>query len=96
MQPHCGIINTARGGLIDDKALATALHENRVGFAALDAFQQEPLPQDSVLRSAPRTILTPHSAAFTDSANRQMGCQVVRDVVAVLRGNQPEHEITAP
>src|SRR5207253_3435287 len=54
------IINCARGGLIDEAALARALKDRHVAAAALDVFETEPLPDDSPLRSAPKLILTPH------------------------------------
>ncbi|GAB3606188.1 hypothetical protein GCM10027413_15970 [Conyzicola nivalis] len=89
-----GIVNTARGGLIDDIALAAALTSGQVGFAALDAFAAEPLAADSPLRAAPRTILTPHAAAFTELANARAGNAVVRDVARVLRGEAPLDPVT--
>lgn len=89
MAPHAGIVNTARGGLIDDVALAAALHAGRLGFAALDAFAVEPLPSDSPLRGAPRTVITPHAAAFTPLAGARAGVAVVEDVARVLRGENP-------
>ena len=93
MRPGAGLVNTARGGLIDDVALAQALAEERVGFAALDAFSAEPLPAGSPLRTAPRTILTPHVAAFTALANERTGVAVVRDVARVLRGEEPDFPV---
>jgi phosphoglycerate dehydrogenase-like enzyme len=92
-RPGVGIVNTARGGLIDDSALAAALASGQVGFAALDAFSSEPLAADSPLRTAPRTILTPHSAAFTELANARAGNSVVVDVARVLRGEQPRFPV---
>jgi phosphoglycerate dehydrogenase-like enzyme len=92
-RPGVGIVNTARGGLIDDSALAAALASGQVGFAALDAFSSEPLAADSPLRTAPRTILTPHSAAFTELANARAGNSVVVDVARVLRGEQPHFPV---
>ena len=59
------VVNTARGALIDDAALAKALADGRVGGAALDVYDPEPLPADSVLRTAPNVLLTPHLAAST-------------------------------
>lgn len=89
LAPHAGVVNTARGGLIDDAALAAALGEGRLGFAALDAFAAEPLPLASPLREAPRTVITPHVAAFTPLANERAGVAVVEDVARVLRGESP-------
>src|SRR5205807_2223012 len=57
------IINCARGGLVDEEALANALQDRHVAAAALDVFEKEPLPNDSPLRSAPNLILTPHLGA---------------------------------
>ncbi len=62
------IINCARGGLIDETALANALQDRHVAAAALDVFEREPLPNDSELRSAPNLILTPHLGASTAEA----------------------------
>jgi len=93
MKPGVGIVNTARGGLIEEAALVAALEAGTVGFAALDAFASEPLDADSPLRLAPRTLLTPHAAAFTDLANARMGTMVVRDIARVLRGEAPQHPV---
>ena len=56
------IVNVSRGGLIDEPALAEALHEGHIAGAALDVFAKEPLPADNALRNAPNVILTPHIA----------------------------------
>src|SRR6266481_5173244 len=58
------IINCARGGLIDENALAQALQDRHVAGAALDVFETEPLPADSSLRDAPKLVLTPHLGAY--------------------------------
>jgi len=66
MQPTAYLINLARGGVLDEAALMAALQEGRVAGAALDAFQNEPLPPDSPWWRAPRTIVTPHIAGTYD------------------------------
>ena len=66
MKPTAFIINTSRGGVIDEEALATALSEKRLGGAALDVFEKEP-PTGSIL-TAPNTILTPHIGGQTEEA----------------------------
>ncbi|HXY18999.1 MAG TPA: hydroxyacid dehydrogenase [Gemmatimonadales bacterium] len=70
------IINTARGALIDDAALAKALQDGRVGGAALDVYDPEPLPADSVLRTAPNVLLTPHLAASTVEAQARVATEI--------------------
>ena len=64
MKPSAYLINTARGALVDENALARALREGWISAAALDAFVLEPLPADHVLRKAPNVLLTPHLASF--------------------------------
>lgn len=71
MKSSALIVNTSRGALIDTAALETALEEGRVGGAALDVFEMEPLSTDSKLRQFPNVILTPHAAWYSaDSALR--------------------------
>ncbi|MFE9643516.1 phosphoglycerate dehydrogenase [Streptomyces sp. NPDC006365] len=84
------LVNTARGGLVDETALATLLEDGHLGGAALDAFAHEPL-RDSPLRSAPNVLLTPHMAACGQDANHMMGAMVAEDVVRVLAGEPPQH-----
>ena len=66
MKPTAFLVNTSRGGVIDEEALAAALRENRIGGAALDVFEKEP-PTGAIL-SAPNTILTPHIGGQTEEA----------------------------
>ncbi|MFJ3984856.1 phosphoglycerate dehydrogenase [Streptomyces fungicidicus] len=91
MKPGAILVNAARGGLVDDTALAAALHSGHLAAAALDAFAVEPLPAGHVLRTAPRLTLTSHMAACTPEANRAMGLMVAEDVLRVLAGEAPRH-----
>jgi D-3-phosphoglycerate dehydrogenase len=78
------IVNTARGALIDDAALARALHDGHVGGAALDVYDPEPLPSDSVLRTAPNVVLTPHLAASAKEAQTRVALEIGESVKAFL------------
>jgi D-3-phosphoglycerate dehydrogenase len=87
MKPEAIIVNAARGGLIDTTALLDALQAGRLAGAALDVFEEEPLPQNSPLRACDRVILTPHLAASTEEAQARVAgeiCAAVRD--ALLSG----------
>ncbi|WP_419665306.1 phosphoglycerate dehydrogenase [Streptomyces sp. 2-1] len=88
MKPGALLVNAARGGLVDEEALAALLVEGHLGGAALDAFAHEPLG-DSPLRTAPNVLLTSHMAACSHEANRTMGAMIAEDVVRVLAGRQP-------
>jgi D-3-phosphoglycerate dehydrogenase len=81
LPPGALVVNVARGGLIDEAALADALHSGHLGGAALDVTQQEPLPADDPLRRAPRLILTPHAAGLGQGAFRRMGLQAAQNIL---------------
>lgn len=68
MRPGTVIVNTARGGLIDEQELVKSLANRHLGAAALDVLESEPLPLDSELRNAPNLLLTPHAAFFSDGS----------------------------
>src|SRR5437879_7732550 len=76
------IINCARGGLIDETALAAALQDRHVAAAALDVFEIEPLPDESPLRVAPNLILTPHLGASTAEAQESVGIEIAQSIRA--------------
>ena len=65
MKPNAVLINIARGGVVDEAALIRALQEGWIGGAALDVFEQEPLPADSPLWGMANVIISPHAAGFT-------------------------------
>lgn len=75
------VVNVARGGLIDEAALADALHSGHLGGAALDVTQVEPLPPQDPLRRAPRLILTPHAAGLGQGAFRRMGLEAAQNIL---------------
>jgi D-3-phosphoglycerate dehydrogenase len=86
MKPTAVLVNTARGELVDELALAEAVREKRIGGAAIDVFAVEPLPADAPLRKLDRVILTPHLAASTAEAQERVSveiCGAVRDALLV-------------
>jgi len=89
LKPTCRIINTSRGAVIDEAALAAALNERRIAGAALDVFEQEPLPADHALFRTPNTLLTPHVATSTREALDRMATDAAQGVIDVLQGKRP-------
>lgn len=88
LKPGALLVNAARGGVVDELALVRALESGRLGGAALDVFEQEPLPADHPLRSAPNIVLTPHLGASTVEAQQNVAVEIafaVRD--ALLEGD---------
>jgi D-3-phosphoglycerate dehydrogenase len=83
MKPGAILINTARGGLINEEAAAEALRNGRLGGIGLDAFEQEPL-KDSPLKGLPGVVFTPHTGAHTAEAVANMGMMAVQNAIAVL------------
>lgn len=95
LRPGALLINTARGGIVDEAALAECLRDGRIAGAALDTLEEEPPPAGHPLRSAPNVILTPHVAAFTEGAMRRMGIMAARHALAVLRGERLDPAVVA-
>ena len=84
MRPGAILINTSRGGIVDEAALAAALRAGRLRGAALDVFEQEPLPAGGPLADAPNLILTPHIAGLTQEANTRVSDMVAAGVTMAL------------
>ncbi|TSJ64773.1 hydroxyacid dehydrogenase [Starkeya sp. 3C] len=91
MKPTAFLVNTARGAVIDEEALAEALRGKRIGGAGLDVFAQEPLPLSSPLVGHENVVLTPHVAGSTEAALRRTATALARQVVEVLDGRRPDH-----
>lgn len=86
MKPTAFLVNTSRGPLVEQAALVAALEEGRIGGAGLDVYDQEPLPADHPLLSAPNTVLTPHLGYVTEENYRIYFRDAVEAVEAYLKG----------
>lgn len=86
MRPGAILINTSRGGIVDEAALAAALRAGHLRGAALDVFEEEPLPAGSALAGVPNLILTPHIAGLTQEANTRVSDMVAAGVTIALDG----------
>ena len=96
MKPGAVVLNVARGGLVDEAALAGALRSGHLGGAAVDVFSAEPMAADNPLRDAPNTILTPHLGASTSEAQDRVGVEVAEQLLLALAGVTPPYAINAP
>lgn len=89
MKPSAVLINVSRGAVVKTDALVKALNAGRIAGAALDVFEEQPLPRDHALFNCPNVLLTPHSAAITASSSRAMSVGAAQEMVRILRGEQP-------
>ncbi len=80
------LVNTARGTLVDEEALAAGLRSDQVAAAGLDVFWEEPLKADNPLREMPNVVMTPHSAAATAESVRRMSLSCADSVIAAFEG----------
>lgn len=93
MKPDAVLINTARGPIVNEHALIEALNNKRLGGAALDVFEKEPLSADSPLTKMENVILTSHSVAWTEELFRDMGRIDCEGALAVFRGEAPANVV---
>jgi phosphoglycerate dehydrogenase-like enzyme len=88
MKPTTWLLNTARGSVVDEKALYEALLSGKIAGAVLDVRENEP-PAAGILEALPNFFATPHIAAFTNAAQTRVNQAVFTDVAAVLKGERP-------
>jgi D-3-phosphoglycerate dehydrogenase len=95
MKPGAFVLNVARGGIVDETAVAAALREGRLGGAGIDVFETEP-PAGSPLLDAPNTVLTPHLGASTAEAQVAVAEEIAEQVLDVLDGRPARYAVNAP
>jgi phosphoglycerate dehydrogenase-like enzyme len=94
MPAHALLVNTARGGLIDQAALTAALRERRIGGAALDVLAEEPPQAGDPLLREEDVIVTPHQAGYSEEAMREQRTKAAQELLAVLTGGAPRYLVT--
>ena len=95
MKPSALLINTSRGGVIDESALIAALREGRIGGAALDVTDPEPPAADNPLLALENVIVTPHAAFYSLEATAELARKAAENVVTVLQGGIPRTLVNA-
>ena len=95
MKPAAILVNTARGGIVDEAAVAEAIRAGRFGGAGLDVIVDEPLKPGHPLSDVPNLILTPHVAGVTEEGMIRMAETSVEEVLRVLRGERPRFPVNS-
>ena len=93
MKDDAILINTSRGGLLDQEVVTKALSNGKLGCAGLDVFQEEPLPKYSQLRNLENVVLSDHAAWYSEQAVVELKTKVATNVVEVLQGNRPTYPV---
>lgn len=91
MRPDAVLINVARGPIVVTEAVVAALNQGRIGGAALDVFEVQPLAPDHPLHACPNLLLTPHVAGTTATSLRAMGLGAVEEMLRILSGERPRN-----
>jgi glyoxylate reductase len=91
MKPSAVLVNTSRGPVVDEIALADALREGRLFAAGLDVFAAEPLPMDSPLLGLENVVLLPHIGSASVATRTRMARMAAENLVAALAGERPPH-----
>ena len=91
MKPSAYLVNTARGPVVDEKALIEVLRQGKIAGAGLDVFEEEPVPTDNPLLELDNVIVAPHSIAWTEESVRDLGLDACRNVREVYEGKAPAY-----
>jgi D-3-phosphoglycerate dehydrogenase len=86
IKPSCILVNTARANIVDTTAMIDALRTGKLAAAALDVYDQEPLPPDNPILSLPNVIISPHNAGMTPEAIERGNEMLVDNILAFLQG----------
>jgi D-3-phosphoglycerate dehydrogenase len=89
MRPHAVLVNVSRGAVIETVSIIDALRSKKIGGAALDVFDVQPLPPDDALFDCPNLLLTPHTAGITATSSRAMAVGSAEEMLRILRGEAP-------
>jgi D-3-phosphoglycerate dehydrogenase len=89
MRAHAVLVNVSRGAVVETPAILEALRSRRIGGAALDVFDVQPLPPDNALFDCPNLLLTPHTAGITVTSSRAMAIGSAEEMLRILRGEAP-------
>jgi D-3-phosphoglycerate dehydrogenase len=95
MKPNAVLVNTGRGGLVDEDALHDALKNKKIFAAAIDVFEQEPVRKDHPLLTLPNTICTDHTAWFTEESVVELQHKAAVEVLRVFDGEQPKNWVNS-
>lgn len=91
MKPRAILVNAARGTIVDEAALCSALQQERIFGAGIDVYDPEPPSLDNPLFQVNRLVLTPHVASLTEEARELMGMTVVENILQVLNNQEPQY-----
>ncbi len=96
MKPDAVIVNTARGGIIDEAALVEAMEAGLIGGAGLDVLSQEPMRPDHPLLQFPNVILTPHTAFYSEESTLELQRRAVDEAIRSITGQPPRCPVNRP
>ncbi|MFW5812631.1 MAG: C-terminal binding protein [Alkalispirochaetaceae bacterium] len=96
MKPTAALVNTARGGIVDESALLAALEAGKLRVAALDVYEREPLPEESGLKRCERVILSDHAAYYSEESLSTLKRRATENILDILGGRKPNVAVAGP